>query len=56
MDSYFNYRCTALPTDLDGLSGRRTHAFTEKLLDTLDSDISWDEYGVDDDVLVSLLS
>ena len=56
MDSYFNYRWTALPTDLDGLSGRQTRAFTEELLDTLDSDILWDEYGVDDNVLVSLLS
>lgn len=37
-------RCTALPSDIDGLRGRRTRAFTDELLDTLDSKTLWDEY------------
>jgi hypothetical protein len=45
-------RCTALPTDIDGLRGRRTRAFTDILLDTLDSKTLWDEYGIDDDIMV----
>ncbi|KAF8808375.1 hypothetical protein BYT27DRAFT_7222884 [Phlegmacium glaucopus] len=44
--------CTALPTDIDGLRGRRTRAFTDELLDTLDSKTLWDEYGIDDDILI----
>jgi hypothetical protein len=45
-------RCTALPSDIDGLRGRRTREFTDELLDTLDSKTLWDEYGIDDDILV----
>ena len=45
-------RCTALPNDLDGPCGRRTWAFTDKLLDTLDSKTLWDEYSIDNDILV----
>ena len=45
-------RCTALPNDLDGFGGRQTKEFTEELLDTLDSDRLWDEYGIDDDIIV----
>ena len=37
--SKFHNRCTALPTDIDGLHGRCTRAFTDELLDTLDSKI-----------------
>lgn len=48
----FYNRCTALPTDIDGLRGRRTRAFTDVLLETLDSKTLWDEYGIDDDILV----
>ncbi|KAF8876420.1 hypothetical protein BD779DRAFT_1613320 [Infundibulicybe gibba] len=44
-------RCTALSNDLDGLHGRRTRAFTDELLRTLDSKTLWDEYGIDDDIL-----
>ena len=47
------YRCTALPSNIDGLHGRRTRAFTDKLLDTLDSKTLWDEYGIDNDIMVS---
>jgi len=42
----------ALPNDLDRPCGRRTRAFTDELLDTLDSKTLWDEYGIDDDILV----
>ena len=45
-------RCTALPSDIDGPCGRRTRAFTDVLLDTLDSKALWDQYGIDDDILV----
>ena len=38
--------------DIDGLHGCRTRAFTDVLLDTLDSKTLWDEYGIDDDILV----
>jgi len=46
-------RCTALSTDLDGLGGRRTHKLTDELLATFDPGTLWDEYGIDDDVVVS---
>ncbi|KAF8814457.1 hypothetical protein BYT27DRAFT_7219837 [Phlegmacium glaucopus] len=36
-------KCTALPSDID--------AFTDDLLETLDSKTLWDEYGIDDDIL-----
>jgi hypothetical protein len=48
----FYNRCTAIPTDIDGLRGRRTREFTDVLLETLESKMLWDEYGIDDDVLV----
>ena len=52
-DSFLMHdRCTALPNDIDGPRGRRTRAFTDELMDTLDSKTLWDEYGIDDDILV----
>ena len=48
----YDDRCTALPRDIDGLRGRRTRAFTDELMATLDSKTLWDEYGIDDDILV----
>ena len=45
-------RCTAIPSDIDGGRGRRTRAFTDELLNTLDSKTLWDEYRIDDDILV----
>lgn len=42
-----------MPIDIDGLRGRRTRAFTDILLETLDSKTLWDEYGIDDDIVVS---
>lgn len=48
------YRCTALPADLDsGMAGRRTHELTDEVLAAFDSDILWDEYGIDADIIVS---
>ncbi|KAF8811058.1 hypothetical protein BYT27DRAFT_7278824 [Phlegmacium glaucopus] len=44
-------KCTALPNDLDGKRGRRTRAFTDELIEILDSKLLWDEYGIDDDIL-----
>lgn len=45
-------RCTASSTDLDGLGGRRTRAFTKELIDTFNAKTLWDEYGIDSDILV----
>ena len=45
-------RCTALPKDLDGAGGHCTREFTDYLCNTLDSDRLWDEYGIDDDIVV----
>ena len=43
--------------DLDGhQAGHWTHTFTELLIDTLDWKWLWEEYGVDDDILVSVYS
>ncbi|KAJ7114416.1 hypothetical protein C8R44DRAFT_630053 [Mycena epipterygia] len=45
-------KCTALPTDLDGgISGRRTHELTDEVLAAFNSDILWDEYGIDADII-----
>jgi hypothetical protein len=50
----YDSRCTALPKDLDGLAGRRTRNLREELIETLSSAQLWDEYGIDDDVVVCL--
>lgn len=50
------YRCTAPPNNIDGPGGRRTQEFTNSLIDELDSKTLWDEYGIDDDVVVSTLT
>ncbi|KAJ6612468.1 hypothetical protein B0H10DRAFT_2052194 [Mycena sp. CBHHK59/15] len=48
-------KCTALSTDLDGdLAGRRTQALTDELLAAFDGDILWDEYGIDEDIIVTI--
>ncbi|KAJ7182268.1 hypothetical protein C8R43DRAFT_1083515 [Mycena crocata] len=45
-------KCTALPADLDsGMAGRRTHELTDEVLAAFDSDILWDEYGIDADII-----
>ncbi|EDR02201.1 uncharacterized protein LACBIDRAFT_309800 [Laccaria bicolor S238N-H82] len=43
-------KCTALPTNLDGLADSRSRRFTEGLVNELDSKRLWDEYGIDDDI------
>jgi hypothetical protein len=45
-------RCTASSSDLDGIGGRRTRAFTKELIDELDAKTLWEEYGIDADILV----
>ena len=45
-------RCTVTSSDLDGLGGHRTQAFTKELIDELDAKTLWDEYGIDGDILV----
>ncbi|KAG0692604.1 hypothetical protein DFH29DRAFT_985714 [Suillus ampliporus] len=45
-------KCTALPEDLDGSTAeRRTREYTEVLVETLTSDVLWDQYRIDDDVV-----
>ncbi|KAH7917163.1 hypothetical protein BV22DRAFT_1026888 [Leucogyrophana mollusca] len=44
-------RCTALPEDLDGEGGRRTRELTDLVTRTLPSDVLWDQYGIDDDIV-----
>ncbi|EDR00932.1 uncharacterized protein LACBIDRAFT_333636 [Laccaria bicolor S238N-H82] len=43
-------KCTALPTNLDGLADSRSRRFTEGLVNELDLKRLWDEYGIDDDI------
>jgi hypothetical protein len=50
-----SFRCTALPTDLDGFADRRSQQFHQELVQELDSRTLWDEYGVDDDITVCAL-
>lgn len=43
-------------TNLDGdNAGRRTHELTDELLAAFDGDILWDEYGIDEDIIVLIL-
>ncbi|KAH7905005.1 hypothetical protein BJ138DRAFT_1233720 [Hygrophoropsis aurantiaca] len=44
-------KCTALPENLDGNGGRRTRELTDLLTSTLSSDVLWDQYGIDDDIV-----
>lgn len=53
---YTENRCTAMCTNLDGdNAGRRTHELTDELLAAFDGDILWDEYGIDEDIIVLIL-
>ena len=45
-------RCTASSSDLDGIGGCHTRAFTKDLCDELDAKTLWDEYGIDGDIVV----
>jgi len=56
--SHHMIRCVASSKDLDGCAapGRRTTALTDGLISTLDSKTLWDEYGIDDDIIVTISS
>ncbi|KAF7978992.1 hypothetical protein HWV62_44259 [Athelia sp. TMB] len=41
----------ARPTDLDGLGATRSRTSDQELMDVLDSDQLWDNYGIDDDII-----
>ncbi|EDR05785.1 uncharacterized protein LACBIDRAFT_302506 [Laccaria bicolor S238N-H82] len=43
-------KCTALPTNLDGLANSCSRRFMEGLINELNSKRLWDEYGIDDDI------
>lgn len=48
-----NCRCTAFPTNLDEPGGRRIRTnLRNTITQTLDSDRLWDEYRIDDDIVV----
>jgi hypothetical protein len=39
---------------LDGdIAGRRTHELTDEVAAAFDGDVLWDEYGIDEDIVVS---
>ncbi|KAJ6590829.1 hypothetical protein B0H10DRAFT_2167907 [Mycena sp. CBHHK59/15] len=44
-------KCTVLPSDLDGASGRRSHSHTDTLMAEFSPRILWDEYGIDADIV-----
>ncbi|KAJ6622418.1 hypothetical protein B0H10DRAFT_2175040 [Mycena sp. CBHHK59/15] len=44
-------KCTALPSNLDGPCGRRSHGLTDTLLEQFDARTLWDEYGIDVDIV-----
>ncbi|KAJ7138682.1 hypothetical protein C8R43DRAFT_1089287 [Mycena crocata] len=44
-------KCTALPSNLDGPSGRRSHEHTDDLIDEFSRRMLWDEYGIDADII-----
>lgn len=47
------HRCTAMPNNLDqGQAGRRSHDFTRRLKEIINSKMLWDEYGIDDNITV----
>lgn len=51
-----DYRCTALPEDLDGSTAEhRSQEYNDVLVKTFNSDVLWDQYGIDDDIVVSLV-
>jgi len=48
-------RCIALPNNLDVAAIHRTPTHTEVVTQLLDSKSLWDEYGIDDDIIVQFL-
>lgn len=51
---HYSCRCTALPDDLDGKAGPRSHQHTEALLAEYDLKMLWNDYGIVGDLVVSL--
>lgn len=47
-------RCTAQPTNLDGPGYPHSREFDQELMDTLDSEQLWDNYGIDNDIIVRI--
>lgn len=46
-------RCTAFATDLDAPgAGRRTQGLYEALMEEFDGTALWDNYGIDEDIVV----
>ena len=45
-------RCTSLPNDLDQPCPRRSQQHTERLSAIVNSKLLWDEFGIDDDIIV----
>ncbi|KZP25615.1 hypothetical protein FIBSPDRAFT_733491 [Athelia psychrophila] len=43
-------KCTAQSSNLDGPGGMRSREYDEELMEELDSDQLWDNYGIDDDI------
>jgi hypothetical protein len=50
----FLSRCEATPENLDAKANLRSHEKTHFLIRRFDSAIIWDNYGVRDDVIVSV--
>lgn len=48
----YEFRCAALPHNLDGQVGRHSHVHTEALLAKYDLKTLWNDYGVVGDLLV----
>ena len=48
-------RCTAFPDNLDVHAEPRTPAYVDGLVDNLDSQTLWIEFGIDDDIIVCYL-
>ncbi|KAJ7672946.1 hypothetical protein B0H17DRAFT_1083378 [Mycena rosella] len=44
-------KCTAMSSNLDGPSGRRSHEHTDTLMDEFSPRTLWDEYGIDTDII-----
>lgn len=47
-----SFRCTALPTDLNGFANSHSQWLHKGWVQELDSQTLWDEYGIDDDIIV----
>ena len=53
----FQYRCIAVPNDLDGGGGElRTSELTEALEAEFASGVLWDEWGIDANIIVCSLA